>query len=76
MYYDNVGAAALVELRQRVRQLGGTFVQEVNQILSAYDRDRHPEAPGGARKRTVVGVFYFDEDLRAARRSARPKRKG
>jgi hypothetical protein len=45
-----------------VRQLGGSFVQEINQVLSSYDRDRHPEAPGGARKRTVVGVFYFDED--------------
>jgi hypothetical protein len=62
VYYDNVGAAALAELRQRVRQLGGAFVQDVNQVLSAYDRDRHPDAPGGARKRTVVGVFYFDED--------------
>ena len=62
VYYDNVGAEALHELRQRVRQLGGTFIQDVNQTLSAYDRDRHPEAPGGERKRTVVGVFYFDED--------------
>jgi hypothetical protein len=62
VYYDNVGAEALGDLRQRVRQLGGTFIQDVNQILSAYDRDRHPDAPGGERKRTVVGVFYFDED--------------
>ena len=63
VYYDNVGADALVDLRQRVRQLGGTFIQDVNQVLSACDRDRHPEAPGGTRKRTVVGVFYFDEDF-------------
>lgn len=63
VYYDNVGANALTDLRQRVRQLGGTFIQDVNQVLSACDRDRHPEAPGGARKRTVVGVFYFDEDF-------------
>jgi hypothetical protein len=62
VYYDNVGADALADLRQRVRQLGGTFIQDVNQVLSACDRDRHPEAPGGARKRTVVGLFYFDED--------------
>lgn len=62
VYYDNVGADALPDLRQRVRQLGGTFIQDVNQVLSSADRDRHPDAPGGARKRTVVGVFYFDED--------------
>lgn len=62
VYYDNVGADALPDLRQRVRQLGGTFIQDVNQVLAAADRDRQPDAPGGARKRTVVGVFYFDED--------------
>ena len=62
MYYDNVGADALAEIRQRVRQSGSTFIQDINQILASYDRDRHPTAPGGDRKRTVVGLFYFDED--------------
>lgn len=75
VYYDNVGADALNELRQRVRQLGGTFIQDVNQILATYDRDRHPEAPGGERKRTVVGVFYFDEDYEPPPATAPPVRR-
>ncbi len=62
VYYDHIGADALHELRQKVRAAGAAFVQEINRLLATYDRDRNPKAPGGARKRAVVGVYYFDED--------------
>jgi len=62
VYYDHIGADALNELRQKVRAAGSTFVQEMNRLLAAYDRDRNPDAPGGARKRAVVGIYYIDED--------------
>jgi hypothetical protein len=75
VYYDNVGADALAQLRQRVRQSGGAFIQDVNQILASYDRDRHPSAPGGTRTRTVVGVFYFDEDFEPPPSTAPPVRR-
>jgi len=29
-------------------------------VLGSYDRDRNPGAPGGARTRAVVAVYYFD----------------
>ena len=60
VFYDNVGADALPELRATVRRLGGEFAQSVNQVLGAADRDRNPAAPGGARTRAVVVVYYFD----------------
>lgn len=60
VFYDNVGAAALPEVRSKVRALGGDFAQAVNRLLSSYDRDRNPAAPGGDRSRTVVAVYYFD----------------
>jgi len=62
VYYDNIGAEALPELRERVRNAGGSFVQGMNRVLASYDRDRNPEAPGGTRKRAVLGVYYLDED--------------
>lgn len=65
VYYDNIGSQALPELRQRVREAGGAFVQSINALLASYDRDRNPYAPGGTRKRAVVGVFYFEEDYEA-----------
>jgi len=63
VWYDNIGSEALPELRQKVRQAGTTFVHDVNSILASYDRDRNPDAPKGTRKRTVVGVYYLEEDF-------------
>lgn len=64
VFYDNVGADALPELRDRVRALGGEFAQAVNQVLASYDRDRNPNAPAGERTRAVVAVYYFDEPVK------------
>jgi hypothetical protein len=64
VFYDNIGAAALPELRGRVRTLGGDFAQAVNQVLGTYDRDRNPDAPGGARTRAVVAVYYLDAPVK------------
>lgn len=66
VWYDNIGHRALAELRHKVREAGTGFVQEINQVIASYDRDRNPEAPGGARKRVVLGVYYFEEDYRPA----------
>lgn len=62
VWYDNVGARALPELRHKMREAGTGFVQEINQVIASYDRDRNPDAPGGGRKRVVLGVYYFEED--------------
>ncbi len=59
--YDNVGGDALAEIREQVRRVGEEFVRRVNALLSSYDRDRSPAAPGGPRSRVAVGVYYFEE---------------
>jgi len=61
--YDNVGAAALPELRTRVRRVGEAFVRQANALLASYDRDRNPAAPGGPRSRVVLATYYFEEEL-------------
>lgn len=60
--YDNVGSDALVDLRQKVREAGGKFVLEMNEVFAGFDRDRNPAAPGGTRKKAVLGLYYLDED--------------
>jgi hypothetical protein len=62
VFYDNIGASALAELRRQVRAAGGEFTQKINSLLAGYDRDRNPDAPTGPRQRVVVGVYYLDED--------------
>jgi hypothetical protein len=61
--YDNIGGDALPALREEARHAGLDFVRRANALLSSYDRDRHPEAPGGHRSRVVVGVYYFEEPV-------------
>lgn len=67
VFYDNIGADALPEVRGKLRALGGDFAQAVNQLLAAYDRDRTPAAPDGAPARAVVVVYYFDAPVQPAR---------
>ena len=62
VWYDNIGADALSEIRHHIRGAGTDFVQAINNVIASYDRDRNPDAPGGRRKRVVLGVYYFDED--------------
>ncbi len=62
VYYNNIGGDSLPDLRRKVRHAGAQFVEQINRILAAADRDRNPHAPGGRRMRTVVGVYYLDAD--------------
>ena len=64
--YDNIGAAALPELRVQMRALGGDFVQAVDRLLAGQDHDRNPSAPGGTRTRAVVAVYYFEAPVNPA----------
>lgn len=64
--YDNIGADALPTLTDEARRLGEEFVRKANALLSSYDRDRHPNAPGGARTRVVLATYHFEEPVAAA----------
>jgi len=59
--YDNIGADALETLRESARATGEEFIRRSNVLLSANDRDRNPDAPGGDRSRVVLGVYYYEE---------------
>jgi hypothetical protein len=59
--YDNIGAEALARLKAESRRLGAEFIRRANALLASCDRDGNPRAPGGARTRVVLGVYYLDE---------------
>jgi hypothetical protein len=65
VFYDNIGADGLEGLRRIVREAGGQLIQQMNEVFANLDRDRNPEAPGGRRKRAVLGLYYLDEDYQA-----------
>lgn len=59
--YDNIGEDGVAALRAELRRLGEAFLRRVNRLISSYDRDRNPKAPGGARRRVAMGVYYSQD---------------
>jgi len=70
VFFDNVGAEATPRVRAEMRREGERFLRRVNRLLSRYDRDRNPAAPGGERCYAGIGVYYFERsgDARGAKR--------
>jgi hypothetical protein len=62
IYYDNLGSDAAHLIRARMRREGERFLRKINRILSTYDRDRNPKAPGGERYYAALGI-HFSESL-------------
>lgn len=60
VYYDNLGADAAARVRAHMRREGERFLRRVNRLLSRYDRDRNPNAPGGRKHYAAIGVYFFD----------------
>ncbi|MGH7819351.1 MAG: DUF6502 family protein, partial [Candidatus Binatia bacterium] len=79
IYYDNLGADALKRVRAEIRREGEKFMRRVDRVLSRYDRDRNPAAPGGGRVYAAVGAYFYDRpETRKAppTPAAEEKRKG
>src|SRR5260370_944697 len=73
VYYDNLGADAADRIRAQMRREGERFLRRINRLLSRYDRDRNPQAPGGERHYAALGVYFFDTST-SARKHALPVR--
>lgn len=54
------------ELAERFRHLAAercqALLEELDQVLSRYDRGANPDVVGSGRRITGVGMFYFEED--------------
>ena len=72
--YDNIGSEALAPLRESARATGEDFIRRANVLLSASDRDRTPDAPGGKRSRVVIGVYYHEETEQEPPESSKEER--
>jgi len=58
--YDNIPEEAIPELRQLLYSKGATFIESLDKILSKYDRDNNPSIKGEGRKKSGMGIFYFE----------------
>lgn len=61
--YDNLPAEAVAEIRARVDEEGQALLERLDDAMSVLDRDSNPEVTGSGRKRAMLGIYYFEEDL-------------
>jgi len=72
--YDNLGSEAAERVRREIRRESERFLDRLDRLLARYDRDRNPKAPGGARHRAGVGLYFFESAPRSNDRPAPPAR--
>lgn len=62
--YDNLPAAYLPLLREKLSDRGQALLEELNADMAAHDRDANPtgDGPDGeGRSRAMTGIYYYEE---------------
>ena len=61
--YNNLPANVLDEVRELLRDDGQVFLERFDRMLAEKDRDMNTTVLGEGRKRAVIGLYYFEEDV-------------
>jgi len=61
--YDNLPSEALGEIRSKVERDGQAMLETLDRTMAKRDRDSNPKEGGTGRKRAMVGVYYFEDDV-------------
>ena len=65
VFYDNVPAESLPEVRRVARERGERLLDELARELSRHDRDVNPARGGTGRMRIAVGIYFAEEPFGA-----------
>ena len=61
--YNNLPAEGLDSIRKALSEKGQAFLEGFDRQLAAQDRDMTRGVSGQGRKRAVIGLYYFEEDV-------------
>ena len=61
--YDNFPVEVVAEIRARVDDEGQALLERLDEAMSVLDRDSNPAVQGSGRKRAMLGIYYFEEDV-------------
>jgi len=62
VYYDNLPEEAIPRLQALVQERGQTLIEDLDQWMSAHDRDSNPAVEGSGRKAAGIGIYYFENE--------------
>jgi hypothetical protein len=60
--YDNLPEEILSQLRAYAVKQSQPVIENADQWIAKYDRDRNPEIHGSGRVRAGIGIYYFEHD--------------
>lgn len=63
--YDNLPLEALAPFKALTREKGMALLIELNNWLAEHDRDHNPMSRGQGQYSAGVGIYYFEEQLKA-----------
>jgi hypothetical protein len=55
--FDNMDEADLIAIREKLNETLSKFQDEVEQLLSGYDLDTHPDPQKTGGRKVVVGLY-------------------
>jgi len=61
--YDDVPSESLDAIRERVDRDGQAALEKLDRAISRHDRDTNPKVAGTGRKRVMVGIYYYEDDV-------------
>jgi Family of unknown function (DUF6502) len=61
--YDNIPAGAAERMRTGVTREAQALLEKLDRKLAREDRDANPKVRGKGRRRVVLGIYYFEEDV-------------
>jgi hypothetical protein len=61
--YDNLPEEALAAIRARVEKDASGVLEKLDRAISRQDRDSNPKITGKGRRRAMVGIYYYEDDV-------------
>ncbi|HWQ37924.1 MAG TPA: DUF6502 family protein [Burkholderiales bacterium] len=61
--YDNLPQEAVARFRALGAEQAQRLLEDMDRWLAQHDRDTNPSVQGAGRKRTGMGIYYFEEDM-------------
>lgn len=62
VYYDNLPEETIPRLQAILNERGQALIEDLDQWMSAHDRDTNPNIDGSGRKAAGIGIYYFEND--------------
>ncbi len=62
VWYNNIPEECIGELKKQIVREGQAAIESMDIQMAKCDRDSNPDVKGKGRKRSMIGIYYYEED--------------